>query len=1083
MFGFGKIKESINKSEAIHFKEALIDQYDSWLKAIVDYGNEIGCNVQASEAYRNLITEIESLKLNPKLYAENGDDIVTNYRIHFEKYAKSIDEAVKAFRSGRGSNTNIKSEEVVKIDVPEGLVIETPSNEAAETPVFFVLNDKSGKPVPDMSIPFDLTNVPAEPFSYPHQQRQTSEATLVPSGATLSESNPEEQSAKMSTLILGAESRINTNTQMVEEVVDKHLTNPETVPVGNTELREIVAPGKLDALNTLIEKYNNLEIEPITSYKEFYDSIFRRELMSALRLAGLNQKERKDWVLKIADMGGSGKDDKFTKYGSLQTSELRSILSNVYNQLLGVSIQPEKVIPSAVVDKTINGELPTVRDSLDREDFNPTDSGIKLEPLVLTHEMRIDQEGVEEGKTFAGWFAEINQMPAGERQYSDFLENLFEKKDYLVHQYDFLMEDSKSKLRRFGGGYTPTEAEKKALIYRASLNGRYTQLMGKIIESESEIIHQLELLTEKNTNFNEEVFYQNIQQYINKIDELFTGVEEFELLITEAEKSEKQPKVEMYKAQFNQLRIEGNSLLKDLPEDDLSRKYLQTLLSVDLVDLIAETEGEEGRLNLERNVDSVCHRRDRIKNTIAYIKLEKDFVNKVEKTKLRVEKLKSTLAQIPEGDMESENGIARMVLSNQITALESLLVPEELVDWSNDFSLRASAENTFDQPSKILAEKLGKIKTLVNNSELELRNYVQKNNFTNPSSTNSAESLENPETIETIDPNKMEVLDDVPPFESSEPKNEVHTITLSSGEYTDITSEKINSQERQKITERLKNRINSLNTMLGVGTRNKITQTLSVLRKPESQKTLKAVSLAALLSLIPTNIFDGGKKFDPTLKDLQSPNTYSSSESAINTGQINGAEILAYLKSLENKLVVTAEASSGQNVNPAKAEVKINPTVPNQSKYTDAPVFQYSGMNQSETLPNIPQFDSGVSITSQSEQLQNTVSPDTLPSFEGIIPLYQVNKGDNFWNLMEGETKAGTMPIMDMVAPENKQALIDLIRDELNTNTEARKKMGTFGDTADLLFAEKPNGEQQEINIYELNKLAFRVAGEHNLLK
>ncbi len=84
---------------------------------------------------------------------------------------------------------------------------------------------------------------------------------------------------------------------------------------------------------------------------------------------------------------------------------------------------------------------------------------------------------------------------------------------------------------------------------------------------------------------------------------------------------------------------------------------------------------------------------------------------------------------------------------------------------------------------------------------------------------------------------------------------------------------------------------------------------------------------------------------------------------------------------------------------------------------------------------------------------------------------YSAEKGDNFWDLMEGQTNAGTFDYVDNVEKTHQQEVIDLVRDRINEDASLRASLG-FGESADSLQI------GAAIDIEKLNILAEEIAKE-----
>jgi len=77
---------------------------------------------------------------------------------------------------------------------------------------------------------------------------------------------------------------------------------------------------------------------------------------------------------------------------------------------------------------------------------------------------------------------------------------------------------------------------------------------------------------------------------------------------------------------------------------------------------------------------------------------------------------------------------------------------------------------------------------------------------------------------------------------------------------------------------------------------------------------------------------------------------------------------------------------------------------------------------------------------------------------------------DVYWNIMEGQTKAGELPFLAKIDARHKQEVIDLVRDRIDDDHELRINLGFGQSSADQTYI----GE--EININLLNKIAEEVA-------
>ena len=104
---------------------------------------------------------------------------------------------------------------------------------------------------------------------------------------------------------------------------------------------------------------------------------------------------------------------------------------------------------------------------------------------------------------------------------------------------------------------------------------------------------------------------------------------------------------------------------------------------------------------------------------------------------------------------------------------------------------------------------------------------------------------------------------------------------------------------------------------------------------------------------------------------------------------------------------------------------------------------------------------------------ENTSSGDPAPT---PLPAYTVLKGDNFWDVAEGDTQAMRTPTMEQIDPAHRQALIDLARDRINADPQLREQLGAFDDSAALLK------EGEQLNLHRLDEVFADIAAREGWL-
>lgn len=99
---------------------------------------------------------------------------------------------------------------------------------------------------------------------------------------------------------------------------------------------------------------------------------------------------------------------------------------------------------------------------------------------------------------------------------------------------------------------------------------------------------------------------------------------------------------------------------------------------------------------------------------------------------------------------------------------------------------------------------------------------------------------------------------------------------------------------------------------------------------------------------------------------------------------------------------------------------------------------------------------------------ENAASPETLKP-------YTAERGDNMWDILEGQTEAGELPFMEQVDPDKLQGLLKEVELKLDADDSLRAEIG-FGDSSHDL------GLGDKVDLEELNKLALKIAEEKGML-
>ena len=149
-----------------------------------------------------------------------------------------------------------------------------------------------------------------------------------------------------------------------------------------------------------------------------------------------------------------------------------------------------------------------------------------------------------------------------------------------------------------------------------------------------------------------------------------------------------------------------------------------------------------------------------------------------------------------------------------------------------------------------------------------------------------------------------------------------------------------------------------------------------------------------------------------------------------------------YAPDLPGDVDAPAPDQSGPEVVPPQ-EPEVAPDIPN-----DLPENNLPSEADPQPAPDVDQYDSDEGMTGD-EDGEDPMETPPAPN----LGSYTVEPGDNFWDIMEGQTSAKSLPTaewMKVNQPENYQALIDLVRDVGNSDAGIREALG-FGATMDDL--------------------------------
>lgn len=393
-------------------------------------------------------------------------------------------------------------------------------------------------------------------------------------------------------------------------------------------------------------------------------------------------------------------------------------------------------------------------------------------------------------------------------------------------------------------------------------------------------------------------------------------------------------------------------------------------------------------------------------------------------------------------DIVSENGIELQNLKKRLLNLRSLIIqrlkePDDIV-----------RNNNLKRTEKFVAEDIAKVGSLI--SELKSKKLVLENN--------------NPPSLETKPPSDVLVLNNpiLIPIETKESEEQsvdtVHPLE---------THPESQSETLQSVLDDLSTNPLVLDNRVPQARFEKIRSLFG----KDLEVKLGRVALVALVGIITPKALNTDASVSPTVDTagyataLQLPGFPSN---------LNRTTIEAYLKSLEEP--VPASLNSIPPVIPDYQPEKL------ELATTDVAVpgvVLPSPISSIEINPNAPQlkpFSTKADSVPAESNMSFNDSLDYQVAPAVALKEYKINYGDTFWDINEGQTLAGKLPVLTQINPYFKQALIDRLRDKINSDPELRSRIGGIGETADNLIT----GAVMNLNV--LNQEAGLIAIEYGYL-
>ncbi len=636
---------------------------------------------------------------------------------------------------------------------------------------------------------------------------------------------------------------------------------------------------------------------------------------------------------------------------------------------------------------------------------------VLAQPLVLTEENRmldtiqplvpvqVVKESIQNNSpeketvpdAFQNKFNALTEQPFDSDAYDKFYVEIHAA---LRNRYDAVVLKAQTTLTRYSNVYTPTPTEKVALQFLSTLKSQFVRMQGadsSLGVTRAEIFNNL---NKTDVSMDEEAVKKFIQDYIDGTKNLFTNIDRLEEMITVAQGEEKPRIAEAYRAQFESLRVEGVKVLTSLPNNHPLYNEFKIVVEKGIGDLIEGASVEKGGDKaIQERSSYFISLRNRVQAAIGYVKAEQEFENFKNRQLQHVQNLELSLETNTENLPPEKTVIKETALSNLTTIKNCLTTAGVLPSGA---SMLALSELTLNESAKDFAIQKDTVKDILRATN----EILQELHLSVENLSEDSESIRRLETSQVYPPHIATIL-------------------------TPLTERSL--QLQTEFTESSVNRTRLLN--------------LCSLIKPARMGALALLAVAF-----------GSGQYKPAQNEIGAPalhNLMGMSATVVpNQVTFDRTAIEEFLKVTS---ISTVEAKIS-DVPPVISEiVPVQSAAPVEvvpgvilpvTKYSIVPTQAAPELKIYGAADSVP-LDPGISFNTPSQSEQGALY--TEKDFHIVV------YGDTFWDISEGESLAGTLPVMKQINPYFKQHLIDRMRDRLNADSEMRKKIGGFGETVNDL--------------------------------
>lgn len=661
------------------------------------------------------------------------------------------------------------------------------------------------------------------------------------------------------------------------------------------------------------------------------------------------------------------------------------------------------------------------------------------EPLALTKLMRIDTEasssplpsesllGVEKGEAMvqtSPFQAKLDSLDKQSFNFDEYFKLAYNVFAASRDSYDTVLKNPKQYISKI---FAPSDNEKAAIILRGQMQKHHSRMR---FLREDVVIS----LGNPPATFNETEVKFLVAKFTAHSERLLAEAAELKNLYEKIKTEEKPSVAEVYRAQFETMRVEGNKVLATLPTDHPYYTSFKQMIEGDLAELITKSAVENvGDKYVTHSFNFVSLQRNQIKAATAYFKAEQEHQNFKERQLGQVRVLESAVVAVSNTLSDDTRTLQKLIFLNIDIIKNKLRVAGKLPDG---VELARLAELTFQEATKDFTEQKEFVKALLQETTVILEEFKKR---TPPLAVRKA--IVAPHThVEGV----------LPP------------LVLGIEETLAVRKEELQTNVPES------------------GVSRKRLAAILALFTPKRVGYLAAVVAAS--ALFGDTQPEQANFQSATLNPLLGMSSLSQPRTA---GQIDRTTIETFLKSsAPDSMVEEFKAMALKPVFIPQTEIE-----PNVPSYQPEPI-----QAELEVVP-------GVTLhTTKDETLVRSLAPELkiygkadevridpdfafLPSekTESAAPvkneLYKISYGDVFWDIAEGQSLAGTLPVMKQINPYFKQALIDRLRDAINNDKQEREKIGGFGKTADELIT------GGVMNLEKLNMLAVLLAINYGYLQ